>query len=296
MCSDSSWQGPFFKLPAELADPEKAEVLIIPAPYEGTVSYGGGAAQGPLAIFNASQEVEHFEPELGFVPAQVGIGKIPPLPLEGLSPEKAVKAVEEAVTDALKKGKRPVVLGGEHSLSAGAVKAIKDFYGEFTVLHFDAHADLRDQYRGARYSHACIMKRVMDMGVNSVSVGIRSLSPEEWSLYREKKPAIYFMHRLRKVSGWEEMIIRELKQKVYITLDLDVLDPACLPGTGTPEPGGMSYPELLGFLQLLAASCKEVVGFDLVELAPIKGEQVSEFTAARLLYQMIGLFFGGTKA
>jgi agmatinase len=296
MCSDFSWKDPFFRLPVELCDPEKSRVMIIPAPYEGSVSYGAGAAKGPFAIFKASQEVEQLEPELGLAPAEAGISHISPLALEGKSPEAAAKMVEGAVAAALKQGKRPVVLGGEHSLSAGAIKAVKDHCKEFTVLHFDAHADLREEFRGARYSHACVMKRVMDLGVRAVSVGVRSLSPEEWSLCREKKLPVYFMHRLKQVSGWEEMIVRELSEKIYITLDLDVLDPACLPGTGTPEPDGMSYRELFNFLRLVAASGKELLGFDLVELAPIEGEQVSEFTAARLLHQMIGMFYRGPGA
>jgi agmatinase len=295
MSSDSKWKGPFYRLPDRLSDPAKARVLIIPAPYEGTVSYGTGAARGPLAIFEASQEVEHIEPELGLIPGEIGISHIPPLALEGKTPEQAVKMVEDAVADALKKGRRPVVLGGEHSISAGAIKAVKDFHKDFTVLHFDAHADLRDQYRGTNHSHACVMRRVMDLGVNAISVGIRSLSEEEWALYHEQNPAIYFMHRLRRVSGWEEMILRELGDKIYITLDLDVLDPAFLPGTGTPEPDGMTYRELLNFLKLIAASGRELLGFDMVELSPVAGEQVSEFTAARLLYQMLGLFWGGRK-
>ena len=214
-----------------------------------------------------------------------------PLDIGKLKPEQAAKAVEEATAEALKKGKRPVMIGGEHSLSAGSIRAIKDFYKDVTVLHFDAHADQRQEYGGDVYSHACIMRRVYDMGVKFVSVGIRSMHISEWQFYKEKKLNIYFMRQLRNLSGWQEMVVSELGPKVYITLDLDVLDPSIMPGTGTPEPGGMSYLDLLEFFKVLSRSNKEVVGFDMVELAPVPGSQVSEFTAAKLLYQMLGLFW-----
>jgi len=291
MCSASKWQGPVYELPPELCEPEKAKVLIIPAPYEGSVSYGKGAARGPDAIFAASQEVEHFDVELEMTPARVGMTYIQPLELGALKPEQAAKAVEEATAEALKQGKRPVMIGGEHSLSAGSVRAIKEFHKDVTVLHFDAHADLRDEYEGDKYSHACVMRRVYDLGVKFISCGVRNLSAPEFAFCREKKLSVYFMHQLRNLSGWQEMVVRELGPKVYVTLDLDVLDPSILPGTGTPEPAGMSYLDLLLVFKALSRSGKEVVGLDMVELAPIPGQQVSEFTAAKLLYQMIGLFW-----
>jgi agmatinase len=291
MCSASKWQGALYELPPEWADPEKAKVLVIPAPYEGTVSYGKGTAKGPEAIFRASQEVEHFDIELGTIPAQIGFSYIQPLALENLKPEQAVQAVEKATIDALQKGKKPVMLGGEHSLSAGSIRAVREFCKEVMVLHLDAHADLRQEYEGEPWSHACVMRRVHDLGVKVVSVGIRNISAPEYSFCREKKLPVYFMHRLRSLSGWEEMVARELGSEIYITLDLDVLDPACMPGTGTPEPGGMSYLQLLNLFKTLARSGKQLLGMDMVELAPIPGQQVSEFTAARLLYQMMGLFW-----
>jgi len=291
MSTEPGWQGTFFDLPKELSDPERARVIIIPAPFEASVSYGKGASAGPFAIFEASKQVELFEPELGSVPAEAGISSLPALKLENLKPEQAAKAVEATVKKIFEQGRRPVMLGGEHSLTIGAVRAAQEFHKDIVVLHLDAHADLRDQYLGDAFSHACVMRRVYDLGVKFISAGIRNISSPERAFFKEKKLNIYFMHRLAQVSGWEEMIARELGEKIYITLDLDVLDPSVMPGVGTPEPGGMSYSGLLKFLRTIAKSGKEVVGFDLVELAPIPGQLASEFTAARLLYQMIGLFW-----
>jgi len=291
MCSASKWEGTLFELLPEWNNPEKAKVLVIPAPYEGSVSYGKGTAKGPDAIFAASQEVEHFDTELGTIPAQMGITYIQPLELEKLKPEQAAQAVEKATTEALKKGKKPVMLGGEHSLSAGSIRAVRNFCKELMVLHLDAHADLRQEYGSDPWSHACVMRRVFDMGVKAVSAGIRNISAEEFSFCKEKKLPIYFMHQLRNLSGWQEMVARELGPEIYVTLDLDVLDPAYMPGTGTPEPGGMSYLDLLNLFKTLARTGKQVMGMDMVELSPIPGQQVSEFTAARILYQMMGLFW-----
>ena len=159
------------------------------------------------------------------------------------------------------------------------------------MLHLDAHSDLRNEYHGEPYSHASIMRRVHDMGIKFISVGIRSLCEEEWDLIREKKLEVYFAHQLVGKSGWQEMVVRGLGEKVYVTLDIDVLDPSEMPGTGTPEPGGLRYRELLELFKTLGKSGKEVVAMDLVEVAPIKGQSMSEFTAARILYQMIGWFW-----
>ena len=279
---------PWYELPIKEADPKVSQVLIIPAPYEGSVCYGKGAGRGPEAIFQASQLVEQFEPELGFKPCRIGITSIPPLRLKGLKPASAVKKVESAVRSALKKGKKPIVVGGEHSISAGAIKACQEVFPDLTVLHLDAHSDLREEYHGGKYSHACIMKRVYDLGIKFVSVGIRSLCEEEWNLIQDKRLSVYFMHQLLSISGWQEMVVKELGDKIYITLDLDVLDPSELPGTGTPEPGGMRYRELIHLIKTVADFKKQVVAFDVVELAQIPGQLTSEFTAARLLYQMIG--------
>jgi len=291
MSANPSWQGTWFDLEPKFSDPDQARVLIIPAPFEGSVSYGKGAEAGPLALFQASQQVEFFEPELKISPCQIGISSIPPLKLTGLAPRQAVEKVEQAVRAGLQKGKKTVMIGGEHSLSFGAIKACYQFFPDLNILHLDAHSDLRESYHGDPFSHASVMKRVLDAGIKFISAGIRSQCQEEWELIQAKNLEIYYAHQLQKMSGWQEMIAQKLGEKIYLTLDLDVLDPSEMPGTGTPEPGGLHYRELLDLFKAIANSGKQVVGMDLVELAPIPGQQVSEFTAARILYQMIGWFW-----
>jgi len=286
--SKTGYPGNWYELAGREAEAESARVIIIPAPYEGSVCFGGGASRGPAAMFAASQLVEQLEPELQNRPCRIGIAGLPPLRLQKLKPKAAAAKVETAVRAVLRRGKKPVVLGGEHSLSAGAVKACAEAHPGLSVLHLDAHADLRDEYHGEPYSHASIMRRVHELGIRFVSAGIRSLSEEEWDLIRDQKLEVYFAHDLVRVSGWQEMAVRSLADQVYVTLDLDVLDPSEMPGTGTPEPGGLHYYELLELFKTLGRSGKNVVGLDLVELAPLKGQSLSEFTAARLLYQMIG--------
>ena len=296
MTRRNRWTGSFYDLPRAFTDPRRAQVVIIPAPYEGSVSYRKGTERGPFAIFQASKQVELFESELGIEPAQIGICSIAPLKLKTLSPRFAVKKVEEAVKGVLKNGKKPVLLGGEHSLSIGAIRAGVQFFPELEVLHLDAHSDLREQYEGDSYSHASVMRRVLELGVNSISLGVRSFSKEEYEFIQAKKLKVYLAHQLKAVSGWEEMIVGQLGKRIYITLDLDVLDPSEMPGVGTPEPAGLHYQDLIRLIKTLANSGKEVIGFDLVELAPIEGEVVSEFGCARLLYQMIGWLWSGTKS
>ncbi len=291
MSEKQDWQGTWFDLEPKLSDPETARVTIIPAPFEGSVSYGKGAAQGPYALFQASRQVEFFEPELKINPCQIGISSIPPLSLAGMPAKDAVEKVAEATRLVLSKGKKPVMIGGEHSLSFGSIKACREFFPDLAILHLDAHSDLRESYHGDPFSHASVMKRVFDAGIKFISAGIRSQCREEWELIQANNLQIYYAYQLQKMSGWQELIARQLGENIYLTLDLDVFSPAELPGTGTPEPGGIGYYDLLKLFRAISDSGKSIVGFDLVELAPIPDQQVSEFTAARILYQMIGWFW-----
>ena len=287
----SFWKGTFFDLDPGESDFQTAQVVIIPAGYEGTVSYRKGTAKAPYAIFQASQQVELYEPELGLEPCQSGIATHPPLELEALKVNQAIVEVEKAIEKVLQAGKKPVLLGGEHSLSLGVIKALKRFFPEFSLLVLDAHADLRDSYLGEKFSHACVMKRILEQGVKPVWVGVRSLSKQEAQLIKEKNLEVYFAHQLSPGSGWEIKIAKTLGEIFYLSLDLDVFDPSQVPGVGTPEPAGMFYSQVLSLLKALAKEGKNLIGFDLVELAPIEGEVVSEFTTARLLYQIIGWFW-----
>jgi len=284
----SFWKGTFFDLEPSESDFQTAQVVIIPAGYERTVSYRKGTAKAPYAIFQASQQVELYEPELDLEPCQIGIASLPPLELEQLKPKQAIGEVEKAVEKLLKQNKKPILLGGEHSLSLGAIRALKKIFSEFSVLVLDAHTDLRESYSGEKFSHACVMRRVLELGVEPIWVGVRSLSKEEAQLLKEKNLEVYFAHQLISGSGWERKVAQRLREKVYLSLDLDVFDPSQLPGVGTPEPGGMLYSQILSLIKTLAKTGKNLLGFDLVELAPIEGEVVSEFTTARLLYQIVG--------
>jgi agmatinase len=253
----------FLGLDQKATDRAKAKFVIIPCPHEATTSYGQGTKHGPAAILKASSQVEWFDQELGDEPVvKAGIFTEKPTGISGL---------EARVTASLNEGKVPVILGGEHSLSPAAVKACKARYPDLSVLHFDAHADLRDSYRGRRDSHACAARRIWEITRALVQVGVRSLSREEHDWAKKVKLAK-----------------AKLTRHVYISLDVDVFDPAVIPATGTPEPGGLLWPDVLGRLKKVCAK-HVVVGFDVVELSPRRDDRASDFTAARLVYKLIGL-------
>ncbi len=274
---------PFF----DLAPPGPATpgFVIIPAPYEGTVSYGKGAAQGPRAILRASWEVEHYDPELGreIHPA---LSSLPPLRLPQ-DPARAIARVEQATAKILDQGRRPLLLGGEHSLSLGAIRAVQRRHPGLFVLHLDAHGDRRDRYDGTPFSHACVMRRVTELGLPVVSVGLRSLSEEEQQLIRRRRQKVFWADAIKRRPGWVKTVIRSLGREVYLSLDVDVLDPSEMPATGAPEPGGLSWPDLLDLIRGLAASRKKIMGLDLVELAPIPGLHAPDFLCARLLFFLL---------
>jgi agmatinase len=266
--------------PAEYAS---ARCVIIPVPYEGTVTYGGGASGGPTAIIDASRNMETFDEELLAETVDIGIHTFPE-PLLPTDPAAAVDAVESLVADVLGDGKFPIVLGGEHSVSLGPVRALAKRNRGMTVLQIDAHADLRDSYRDSKYSHACIGARIKEV-CPLVQVGIRSLSAEEYPVTQSADVTTFF------AKDWEgkkvPTLLEALSEKVYITIDLDGLDPSVIPGTGTPEPGGLLWNDVLLLLREVAEN-RTVVGFDVVELAPIPGSVVSEFAAAKLTYRLLG--------
>jgi len=265
----------FLEIEPEYYNANKARFVVIPCPHEATVSYGRGTRRGPAAILRASQQVETFDHELGYEPYRRGwIYTLKQLSVDGLRP---------AVAKVIKDNKIPVILGGEHSITPCAVKAVADKYSDLSVLQLDAHADLRDSYRGTKHSHACAMRRVLEI-CPVVQAGIRSISSEEYAWAKESG-------QLAKVHFAGKMdtgrIVRQLKKQVYITIDVDVFDPSVIPATGTPEPGGLFWPDLLNILQAVSAQ-RAVVGFDLVELAPRPGDPASDFTAAKLIYKLIG--------
>jgi agmatinase len=261
----------------ENRDYHKAKFVVVPVPYEATTTYGKGTKKGPAAILKASQEVEAFDEDLGYEPsALAGIFTLKPI---------SVKSLESRVAGLLKDKKIPMILGGEHSLTPFAVKAIAKQVKNLSVLQFDAHADLRESYKGSKNSHACVMRRVLEI-CPAVQVGIRSISEEEYS-FAKKVGQLSKIHWAEKLELVEK-IENQLNQNVYITLDVDVFDPSVVPATGTPEPGGMYWYEVLDVLKGVCAT-KNIVGFDVVELSPRKGDNVSDFTVAKLVYKIMGL-------
>ena len=263
-----------------------ARIAVLPAPYDFSTTYQSGTRWGPRAILDASRNMELWDEELGAT-YRAGIHTLPELEPTALGPEAMAERVEQAVGWILDRGKLPVMLGGEHSLTAGAVRAAAQRTRGLSVLQFDAHADMRDRYLDSPFSHACVMRRVREI-VPAVSVGIRSMSEEE-ARFLERTPAPMWSTRaFRALGGRWEPILKALTDDVYVTFDLDALDPAALPATGTPEPGGLDWYEAVDLLAAVARRSR-IVGFDVVELAPIPGQVASDFLAARLTYRLMGL-------
>jgi len=265
---------------------DRAAAVVLPIPYDFTTSYQGGARLGPRAILTASQNMELWDEEAGAI-YRSGIHTLPDLEPTAEGPEAMVGRVEQAVGWILERGKLPAILGGEHSLTTGAVRAARRRFPKLSVLQIDAHADMRDTYLDSPYSHACVMRRIREL-VPAASVGIRSLSEEE-AEHLERNPApIWSTRQFRALQGNFEPILAALSGEVFVTFDLDGLDPAIVPATGTPEPGGLDWYEAIDLLRAVARRAR-IVGFDVVELAPIAGQVASDFLAARLVYRLIGL-------
>lgn len=268
-------------LDVDQAPLDRAKFVILPAPFEKTVSYGGGTRNGPRAILEASAQVELWDEETGIDLLTIPVHTLG-VPRLGTDPEAAARALEAEAARALDGGRFLLTLGGEHSVSLGPLRAVKRVHPEVGILQIDAHTDMRQEYGGTRFSHACIMRRAADdLGLPVVAVGIRAVSPEEVPYIREKGLKPFFAHALDPDRRWVRDAVAKLPQKVYVTFDIDGLDPAYAPGTGTPEPGGLSYRDALTLLREVTRA-RKVVSADIVEVAPIPGSHVTEFTAARL--------------
>ena len=265
---------------------ESARVVIVPAPYDFTTSYQGGARLGPKAILAASRNMELWDEEVGAV-YRAGIHTLAEVEPTAEGPEAMAGRVAKAVDWILRQDKLPVMLGGEHSLTAGAVQAASARFERLSVLQIDAHADMRDRYLDSPYSHACVMRRVRER-VPAASVGIRSFSEEEAEYLTANPLPIWSPRHFRALAGRWDPVFDALTDQVYVTIDLDGLDPSLVPATGTPEPGGLDWYEVVDLLRALAER-KRIVGFDVVELAPLPGQVASDFLAARLVYRLIGL-------
>ena len=278
--------------------PDKARAVVIPFGLEASVSYGGGTKAGPQAIMAASHQLELYDEELAREAyIDYGIAAIAE-PRIAKSVPKALAQLEARVEAVLQAGKMPFVLGGEHSLTAGAIRAFARRYSDLVVLQFDAHADLRDGYLGEHFSHAAAMRRVLDQPghehISMIQVGIRAMSEPEAVFAHANRDRIA-MHLGLHQARWDiDAILAPLKGRpVYITVDIDALDGSVMPATGTPTPGGMSYLQLLAFLRR-ACELGSVVGMDLVEFAPIKGFHAYDFLAAQLAAKMLNYALSGT--
>jgi agmatinase len=261
-------------------------IIIVPVPYDETSTWLKGADKGPEAIMNASVNLEFYDIETAAEVHKRGIHTIQPV-LEKSSPESLVNAVYDKALQLLKENKFPVLVGGNHTISIGSVKAFSEHFRNLSVLQLDAHSDLRQMYEGSRFNHACTMARTLEFAP-IVQVGIRSMSAEE--LPYVQKDRIFYSHELYYDKNLYKRAIDKLTENVYITIDLDVFDPSVIPSTGTPEPGGPDYYELMHFLRDVAKN-KNVVGFDIVELCPSPSDKTPDFLAAKIIYQLLSYIF-----
>jgi agmatinase len=277
----------FGYLPAEYSDPETAGIVIVPVAYDGTSTWMKGADKGPTAIIEASANMELYDIETDSEVYKRGIFTEDAIGGE-ISTKEMIEAVRQTVRDYLERDQFTVVIGGEHSVSLGSVKAHAERFTNLSVLQLDAHTDLREQYNGSKYNHACVMARIKEI-CPIVQVGIRSMdSSEKESMDRSR---VFFAEHLRKRTDWVEKVVSMLSDDVYVTVDLDVLDPAAMPSTGTPEPGGLTWYDVLGLLKSLCDK-KRVVGFDVVELCPDDRNKAPDFLAAKLIYKLLSYRFG----
>jgi len=279
----------FGGLEDEFASLEAARAVVLPVPYDATTTYQGGTRLGPSALIAASRNMELYDEEVGAV-YRHGIHTLAELEPAAAGPEAMVERVEQAVGWILDRGKLPAMLGGEHSITAGAVRAAAKRTRGLSVLQIDAHGDMRDEYLGTPHSHACVMRRVREL-VPAASVGIRSLSEEEAEYLASHPLPIWSVRQFRALGRRWEPILASLTDQVFITVDLDGLDPSFVPATGTPEPGGLDWYELVDLLRAVSERSR-IEGFDVVELSPLPGHVASDFLAARLVYRMIGLALG----
>ncbi len=277
----------FAGLSDDESDAAKAKIVVIPVPYDATVSFLGGTREGPLAIINASRYLEDYDIESGFAISDMGIHTAPEVEAHVGGPEPMISRVKLATERWSRQGKIVTLLGGEHSVSIGGVMAVKEMHSDLSVLYLDAHADFREEYMGSKFSHACTARRISEI-CPIVEVGVRSASQEEIYYIKERNIPVYFNDlSLNTMPQSNNEILDSLSDNVYVSIDLDVLDPSIMPGVGTPEPGGMSWEEICDLLRLVGSK-RKIVGFDLMELCPPAGPPSCAFVAAKLAYKLMG--------
>ena len=276
---------------AEYSDFDKAKVLVFPVSYEGTVSYGTGTGAGASAIIDASRNMELYDEETDAEVYKVGIHTLDEFkPRE--TPEAMMNALYEETKNLLKSDKFICTLGGEHSISAPVIRAHAEKYHDLSILQIDAHADLRDEYDGTKHSHASIMARtVKDLKIPAVQVGIRSISADEARSLAEGLPTkIYWAKDIHGTTVWIDEAVENLTENVYLTIDIDGLDPSLVPTTGTPEPGGLEWYQTLTLIRKLAEK-RRVVGMDLVEFSKTENSDAPAFLCSKLVYKSFAYIF-----
>lgn len=287
----------FLAIDDEFSSLESSAIAIVSAPYEHTVSYGGGAKRGPKGILNASAYVEFYDDEtdreLCF---DKGIATLKPLSFGKCVDKAALTIIEEQVDALLEMEKFVVTLGGEHTISTAPIAAHYRKYPTMSVLHFDAHSDLRQEYQGSIWSHASFMARVAEFFPTEriTQVGIRAQCKEEAEFIRSKKINTFYASAIRRGlhgANWQNTVVDSLAKDVYITFDVDAFDPSIMPSTGTPEPDGLFYSETIDVIRQIIASGRRIIGLDVVELAPVKDVSHPDLTTARLIYKILNLAF-----
>ncbi|MFH1305477.1 MAG: agmatinase [Candidatus Omnitrophota bacterium] len=264
----------------------KARIALLPVPYDMTSTWIKGADKGPAAIISSSPVLEFYDIETDFEVYKAGIHTCSPIKTNS-PPEKMIRQVELKVLELLKADKFVVTLGGEHSVSIGPITACNTQFKDLSVLQLDAHADLRNEYEGSRYNHACVMARVKEM-CPFVQVGIRSMCVEEKAVLDEKN--VFFAKDITGSDEWIDRAAERLSDNVYVTIDLDVFDPSVMPSTGTPQPGGLTWYGVMRFLKTVSAR-KNIVGFDVVELCPNPNNKAPDFMAAKLVYKFLSYIY-----
>ena len=265
-----------------------AKVVIVPIPFEKTTSYGRGTAKGPDAIIKASPYLEFYDEELDTEQWKAGIYTAQNVNVKGES-EFVLDSIEKEISSYITMGRFIIALGGEHTISYCVFQAFNKQFENLSILQFDAHSDLRDTYEGSKYSHACVMRRIWEKNKNIVQVGIRSQCLEEKDFIKQNNIKTYYAHNIKQ-NHFDPQIIDDLKENVYITIDVDYFDPSIMPSVGTPEPGGFLWYETLEFLKQIFIN-KNVVGLDVVELCPQESIRHPDFLVAKLIYKIIGFLF-----
>jgi agmatinase len=284
----------FLGLPSEYSRFDTSKVVILPIPYEKTTTYIKGTSKGPEAILKASYQVELYDEELQVEPFHIGIYTSEPLCNDQPEPEEMVERVRKEVVKLVRQGKYVIGLGGEHSISIGIARAFADVFGTFTTVQIDAHTDLREEYEGSKYNHACIMKRILEVSPG-VHIGIRSMCLEEAELVKERNIPVISAREIYSNSHWMDKALSHIKtDRVFLTIDADGFDPSVIPGVGTPEPGGLLWYPALVFLRKLFKA-KDVIGFDITELCPLENHILSDFTCAKLVYKLIGYKYSASN-